>query len=247
MVIYKTTNLINGKFYIGQDFNNDSKYYGSGKLLTMAIKKYGKENFKKEILEYCSSEKELDDREIYWISKLNATNRDIAYNICEGGRSYRTMKGENNVRFGKTHTEEAKAIIREKRKLQKMTDEQKQKLREKWLGPDNPGRNKSPETIEKIKKSRKGKCRGEEHGMYGKKHSDETKKHWSEIRKGQQSGSTCPVAMRYYVEFPDGEIKTFECRDSVTKKLGCSLGFFVSKKYKDYKLIKKERINKKKK
>lgn len=47
MVIYKTTNLINGKIYIGQDSKDRPNYYGSGKLIHRAIKKYGKENFKK--------------------------------------------------------------------------------------------------------------------------------------------------------------------------------------------------------
>ena len=92
MVIYKITNTINGKFYIGQDFYDNPKYFGSGKLIIMAIKKYGIENFTKEILEYCVDEKHLDEREIFWIKELNATNRKIAYNICEGGRTYRSMK-----------------------------------------------------------------------------------------------------------------------------------------------------------
>ena len=44
MIIYKTTNLVNGKIYIGQDSNNNPNYYGSGTLLHKAIKKYGLES-----------------------------------------------------------------------------------------------------------------------------------------------------------------------------------------------------------
>jgi group I intron endonuclease len=83
MIIYKTTNLINGKFYIGKDVKNQKSYLGSGKILKQAIQKYGKENFKKEILEYCIDLKHLDEREIYWINKYNAI--EDGYNLTEGG------------------------------------------------------------------------------------------------------------------------------------------------------------------
>ena len=86
--IYKITNLTNGKIYIGQHLGSeaDHKYFGSGKLLKDAIKKYGKANFKKEILEFCKSEEDLNVRERYWISKLNATDLSIGYNISDGGQ-----------------------------------------------------------------------------------------------------------------------------------------------------------------
>ena len=84
MIIYKTTNLINGKIYIGQDINNNPKYFGSGKIIINSIKKYGKINFKKEILEKCCNEKELDEKEIKWIKELKSTNRKIGHNTCEG-------------------------------------------------------------------------------------------------------------------------------------------------------------------
>jgi len=90
MIIYKTTNLINGKFYIGKDAKNNKSYLGSGKLLKHAIQKYGKENFKKEILEYCIDFKHLDEREIYWIHKYNAI--EDGYNLTEGGSGGDTWK-----------------------------------------------------------------------------------------------------------------------------------------------------------
>ena len=55
MVIYKTTNLLNGKIYIGKDKRNDRKYLGSGKILRQAVSKYGLRNFSKEILEECKA------------------------------------------------------------------------------------------------------------------------------------------------------------------------------------------------
>ena len=85
MIIYKTINLVNGKFYIGQSKNNNSNYYGSGNLIKKAIKKYGKENFRKEILCICNSPQELNEQEKFWINKLNSTNLDIGYNLEKGG------------------------------------------------------------------------------------------------------------------------------------------------------------------
>ena len=80
MIIYRTTNNINGHIYVGQHTGNNEEYIGSGKLIRYAIKKYGKENFTRETLEECKDKKTLDDREIYWIAKLKPH-----YNIAEGG------------------------------------------------------------------------------------------------------------------------------------------------------------------
>jgi len=185
----------------------------------------------------------MNDREIFWIKELNAIDRKIGYNICEDEKTFRTMMGDNNPMFGKHLSEEAKEKIREKRKLQKMSDEEKQRLSNLWKTDKNPGKNKSPETIEKISKNRKGKCVGGDHPMFGKTHSEEIKKHWSEIRKGRNVGSTNPDATRYYIEDPNGKELIFETRKAVIEHIGCSLGFFGAKKYKNFKLIKKEKIN----
>jgi len=85
MVIYKTINLINKKIYVGKDINNNPIYLGSGTLLKKAIKKYGRNNFKKEILETCNTFEELNNKEIYWINQLNSTNLKIGYNLIDGG------------------------------------------------------------------------------------------------------------------------------------------------------------------
>lgn len=86
--IYKTTNLVNGKYYIGQHKHNsqDGTYLGSGVILESAIKKYGRYNFKLEILEECYSLKELNEKEIYYIKKYNAMDDPNSYNIEIGGR-----------------------------------------------------------------------------------------------------------------------------------------------------------------
>lgn len=85
--IYKTTNLFNGKIYVGQhrapEF--DYNYYGSGVIICNLINKYGKASFTVECIEECDSEDELNQKEIYWIAKLDATNEDVGYNLMSGG------------------------------------------------------------------------------------------------------------------------------------------------------------------
>ena len=149
MVIYKTTNLLNGKIYIGQDSKNDPDYFGSGLKLDRAIKKHGKDNFKKEILEVCENREQLNLREIYWIRELNSLNPKIGYNLTEGGT------GGN---IYKCLTEEKKRLGLEKRKttLQKRTEEEKQKtkklksqrMKEIW---------KNPKHKEKIREMMEGR------------------------------------------------------------------------------------------
>ena len=82
--IYKTTNLINGKVYIGQHMRNLPGYLGSGVILKYSIAKYGKENFKREVLEYCESKDELNEMEFHYIKQFNSLAPG-RYNLTLGG------------------------------------------------------------------------------------------------------------------------------------------------------------------
>lgn len=103
--IYKTTNRLNGKIYVGKSLREDPTYFGSGLLITAAISKYGKENFVKDILEECS-EHDLSDRETHWIEVLNARDTKTGYNISIGGTG-----GDH---YWKTLSEDEKIIHNEK-------------------------------------------------------------------------------------------------------------------------------------
>jgi group I intron endonuclease len=83
--IYKTTNKINGKIYIGKSKYNKSAYLGSGLKLKYAINKYGTDNFEKTIIEECD-DKIVSAREIFWINEFNSTDDSIGYNISKGGQ-----------------------------------------------------------------------------------------------------------------------------------------------------------------
>jgi len=99
--VYIVTNNVNGKKYIGKRrctcAISEDKYMGSGLILKKAMKKHGKENFTKEIIEVCATEDEAYDREIYWISYYNAAYSEEFYNISEGGCG---VTGEINT-YGK--------------------------------------------------------------------------------------------------------------------------------------------------
>ena len=90
--IYETTNLINGKKYIGKHKSSkfDNKYYGSGVALNQDIEKYGKENFSIKIIEEISDDKDykyLSERECSWIEATNAVKSDKYYNNSYGGEN----------------------------------------------------------------------------------------------------------------------------------------------------------------
>lgn len=85
--VYKTTNLLNDKIYIGQHKGNmfDPYYYGSGSWFKYIMKRDGKENFKCEILEECDTLELLNEREVYWIEFYQSRNPSIGYNLAKGG------------------------------------------------------------------------------------------------------------------------------------------------------------------
>ncbi len=85
--IYKIINLINKKYYYGvHNGNNTDSYLGSGKLLHQAYKKYGINNFKKEILLYFDTIEEAFEYEKIIINeKMINKNNPMCYNICVGG------------------------------------------------------------------------------------------------------------------------------------------------------------------
>lgn len=195
MVIYKTTNIINNKVYIGQDKNNRQHYFGSGNLIKRAIKKYGKDNFIKEILCVCDTMDDLNNMERFFINKYKSTEREIGYNIAVGGT--------NGVMLNRKHTDETKEKMRLSslgRKKSKehciniglsqkgriISNEEKRKRSEnsplkgikkcplslevkKKISNSKIGKFPSKETKEKMSESHMGI----KNSFYGKKHSEE--------------------------------------------------------------------------
>jgi group I intron endonuclease len=156
MVIYQTTNIINGKKYIGKDKNNNPNYIGSGIDLKIAIKEYGKHNFKKEILEYCLNTTHLIERETYWLNYYDVENNSNFYN-------------KTNKPFGNSGlSEETK---------QKIKDSTKKRI---W----NPEWGKlSGQSRIGLKRNIKT---GNKHGNYGKSKSNKHKQNLSLAKIGKK-------------------------------------------------------------
>lgn len=150
--IYMTTNLINGKKYIGQHKGkpNDS-YLGSGTTISKAIKKYGKENFSKEILCFCSTREEANEKEKEYILKYDAVNNKEFYNNAEGGGAdgWRACH-----RYFKANPDKAKKIYQANgKRLQQWRINHPEEYQEKALKPFLEGSKKWRETHpEKVKK-----------------------------------------------------------------------------------------------
>jgi hypothetical protein len=98
--IYKTTNVLSGRYYIGMHStsNLDDGYLGSGNRLRLAVRKHGKENFIREILEYCVSREELKKREEELVT-LNEVVKIDCMNLVVGGGGF--MLDDHHFRCSK--------------------------------------------------------------------------------------------------------------------------------------------------
>jgi len=102
MVVYEITNLINGKKYIGMDTHNNPNYLGSGSLILKAIKKYGRQNFKKIIIEHCSNIEELEKRETYWINFYDSYHKGYNATPIAGNCKGRPVSEETRLKIMKS-------------------------------------------------------------------------------------------------------------------------------------------------
>ena len=159
--IYITTNLINGKKYIGKrKFSQGwEKYIGSGVVFLKAVEKHKIENFKREIVHLAYNENELNQLEIEYILNHNASNSDEYYNISLGGNGGNTFSGK---------TESEIKIIGEKisnsnkGKIFSLETREKLSIANRGVNSHLYGKHLSKQTKEKLSMQRKGKfCDGE--------------------------------------------------------------------------------------
>ena len=150
MIIYKVTNLINGKIYIGQSTKDDPNYFGSGRLIKKSIKKNGVENFKRQILAYCNDKSNLNILENFYIFIFNCKYPN-GYNLTDGGEGCAGVefsderRREISIRFsGKKRPEHSEFMKGSKNPTRKEeVNEKRRKTIKEWWKKRRP----EPESI----------------------------------------------------------------------------------------------------
>lgn len=172
ILIYKVVNKCNDKIYIGQTVNtipirrtqhfHEAKYSRTEYVFHKALKKYGEENFKWEVVCKCRNNKVSDFLEEFFINRFNSFyGNGKGYNMTNGGRGF----------TGRHHSKETKKILKEKNSGRTQTQETKEKI------------------SEGLKKVYKSGERINAMGMLGKKQSKKTRKKMSSSAIGNTNGS----------------------------------------------------------
>jgi len=178
-IVYKVTNKVNEKMYVGQTVKSlsirisehihDALKSKDNVYFHNAIRKYGKENFIWKIIAECNSFEELNKAEIEMIGKYNTFEN--GYNLTKGGEGILGRFGKKAPMYGKKHSEKTRKRISELLK-----------------GEGHPmyGKHLSEEVRQKISIANKGKShlKGRDSSRYGKHQSKECKEKISRAKKG---------------------------------------------------------------
>jgi len=201
--IYKITNIINNKMYIGQSINMESRFKSHinslkknnhhNRHLQFAFNKYGENNFKFEIIIECNIN-ELDDNEIKLIHELNSVID--GYNLDYGGQNHRVFSKKTRKRMS-----DARKKI--------MTPELLH-----WLRTNSIGR-KTPDS---VKKKIGDSIRGEKHHFYGKHHTEEIKKRMSDTLKGRYAGKKNPFYGKHHTEETKQKLRDYNIGKKPTEE-----------------------------
>ena len=174
--IYKTTNLLSGKYYIGMHStdNLDDGYLGSGKRLRYSINKHGKDNHKREIIEYLNSREELKNREEEIVT-LNEIAKVDCMNLKVGGEGGFAINADpqlfidSGIRSGKIHSDKLKNDVnyRTKHIKQALANFKRGHATGKVKYDSFKGKKHSEETKDKMSKAKKGQGVGKTNSQFG--------------------------------------------------------------------------------
>ena len=145
--VYKITNTLNGKVYIGQTVDYRKRKVGHfsylrrnahrNRYLQKSFNKYGESSFKMEIIKECAVD-ELDKLEIYYMRKYNSIDKTLGYNMVIGGNTNKSFP--DYIRQKMSRSQKGRIIAEEHRKR---------------IGKWHKGKTISPKDIEKANKTKK--------------------------------------------------------------------------------------------
>ncbi len=200
-IIYKLTCLINWKPYVGQMTKTlDERFIQHSRtdsLIGNAIRKYGAENFLREVLEVCDTQEQLNEREKFWIAYFNSKGSN-GYNLTDGGEGM----------AGRHHTPESKAKMSASQRGKKRpprSPETRARMgaahkgkhlsnaHRKKIGNAHRGKKRSKQTCANISAALTGRTFSDTHranisaAKKGTIPSDKTRKNMSEARIGDKN------------------------------------------------------------
>lgn len=171
--MYKTTNLINGKFYIGMHSTNNINdgYLGSGKRLKYSINKYGKENFKLEILEFFDSRSLLTEREKEIVNEDLIKDPNCINLKLGGSGGWSTIDKEDQLKFSKLGNIKHNYLLKNDKEYREYYTNKMSKI-----------------SKELYENGKFGQFIKKRYNWQGKKHKEETKLKIGETNSKKQNG-----------------------------------------------------------
>jgi len=189
-IVYKTINLVNGKYYIGKHKVKTKEfdfYFGSSSVIDNAIAKYGVENFLREVLFETDNEEECYRKEEQLLGNLWKTDKNC-YNKQAGGKGF--PSGDNHY-AAHGFTEQHKKKLSESRKKRKPHSEETKRK----MSISRTGLKRTIETRAKMSEAQAGK----NNPMFGKKHSTAKRKEIGDKLRGKYTGEKSSAFKGYYV------------------------------------------------
>ena len=245
--VYVIVNKINLKLYFGSHTWDgeglDKNYYGSGKIIKQAVKKYGKDNFIVYPIKFYDTIEECRQAEEELLKKYNIASNPYCYNCKNGaiGWTSEDMKGKNNPMYGRTLSAEHRRKMSQANKGRTLSAEHKKKISQAITGEKHPmygrtgekhpryGKHHTAESRRKMSQARTG----EKHPMYGKHHTAYTRQKMSQAHKGEKNPRygkhhTAETRQRMseshggkpFVAMKDGKVKIFTSQMECSRVLG---------------------------
>ena len=199
--IYKITNKVNGKMYIGQHttYNLDDGYMGSGAVMKKALKKYGKEAFTKEWLEFAENAEDLNYLETMyvdeeWLARPDTYNLALGGKVCKGWHHTEESKkkisvaaaGAGNGMYGRHHSKETRQKLADVHRNKAPWNKGKVGSQVPW----NKGKPMKEESKAKLSEARRKFCeeRGKTHWYHNVVTKQNAQLKESEVQDGWVRG-----------------------------------------------------------